>query len=367
VLSLLMANVRRRPGRTVLTALGTAVGVATIVALLAVTDGTKQAAGELVNLGRADLGLFQSDAADLTTSILPTSLVPRLERLPAVERATPLQLLIEAVPRHPEAVAFGADPDGFMARRLVMTAGRRARGRREVTVGDQLAADAGWTVGRRIEVHGERYVIAGLHHSGVMVADTGVFLDLRETQRLLEREGETTTIAVEVARDVSLGDAQRQIEDAIPGLTVIDEPSEAARAGANGELITRTATVIVVLALIIGGIVVMNTMLLATIERRGEFAVMSAVGWSPPQIAGLVLAEGTLTAVLGAAIGLLFGIVGSGVLVDALSAGAFVEPSVSAWSIGRGLLVGGAVGVAGGLYPAWRAARLRPAPALAGR
>ena len=69
------ANLRRRPGRTLLTALGTALGIATIVALLAVADGAKRSAGGLVHLGDSDLGLFQKNAADPTTSVLPLSLV----------------------------------------------------------------------------------------------------------------------------------------------------------------------------------------------------------------------------------------------------------------------------------------------------
>ena len=57
------ASLRRRPGRAALTALGTGLGIATIVALLAVSDAAKHSAGDLVHLGASDLGLFQKDAA----------------------------------------------------------------------------------------------------------------------------------------------------------------------------------------------------------------------------------------------------------------------------------------------------------------
>ena len=64
MLGLIKANVFRRSARTALTAAGIAVGVAAIVALLALSAGLNNTAGQLVHLGRADLGLFQRDAGD---------------------------------------------------------------------------------------------------------------------------------------------------------------------------------------------------------------------------------------------------------------------------------------------------------------
>jgi putative ABC transport system permease protein len=66
-----------------------------------------------------------------------------------------------------------------------------------------------------------------------------------------------------------------------------------------------------VVALVVGGIGVMSTMLMVVIERSSEFAPLSAVGWSSPQIATRVLTEGVVTSVLGAAVGLLLGIFGA--------------------------------------------------------
>jgi putative ABC transport system permease protein len=65
--------------------------------------------------------------------------------------------------------------------------------------------------------------------------------------------------------------------------------------------------------------------------------------------------------------GLVIGTVGAELLVRALGAQAFVAPDVTAWDLGRGLLVGVVIGVVGGLYPAWRAAHVSPARVLAQR
>jgi putative ABC transport system permease protein len=77
-------------------------------------------------------------------------------------------------------------------------------------------------------------------------------------------------------------------------------------------------------------------------------------------VAALVIGEGIGVSLLGAAIGLVLGAVGSLVLVDVMGVGAYVSPSITAWGLGRGLLVGVSIGVLGGLYPAWRVTRMAP-------
>jgi putative ABC transport system permease protein len=69
---------------------------------------------------------------------------------------------------------------------------------------------------------------------------------------------------------------------------------------------------------------------------------------------------------IGAGLGLLFGVIGAGLLNDALNVSGVVKPHVTPWTIGQGLLIGVAIGVLGGLYPAWRATRGSAAELLSG-
>ena len=110
---------------------------------------------------------------------------------------------------------------------------------------------------------------------------------------------------------------------------MIANPEEAARAGANGQLIHKTVLLLVAVALIIGGIGVTNTMAMAVLERARELALMSAVGWSPRQVGGLVLAEGIAVSIIGAGVGLLLGVLGAGGLTDALGVSNAVRPEVT--------------------------------------
>ncbi len=362
-----LTTIRRRPGRTFLTAMGTALGIGTIVALLAVSGGAKRSAGDLIHLGASDLGLFQQDAADPTTSVLSTRLIPKLDHTPGIAAAIPLVFLVESIKGQPGAVVFGADPGNFLTNRLVFSSGHMYRAPDQAVIGDLFAAQTNTDLGDTIRVKNRPMKVVGIYHIGVSFQDTGAFIPLKTAQRLSGRPGEATTIPVKLGVGTSQEQAKQEITARFPGISIISSPDEATRAGANGELVSKAALVIAVLALLIGGIGVMNTMLMAVIERSPEFALLSAVGWSGRQVASLVIVEGIIVSFIGAGFGLLLGTIGADLLIKVLGAQEFIAPNLSAWDFGKGLLVGILIGILGGLYPAWRAAHVSPARVLARR
>ena len=364
MLAIVATNLMRRKARSLLTASGIAVGVAMIVALLSFTQGLKETAAGFVHLGGSDLGVFQANVSDPTASLLPASTIARLEALPQVARATPLLLIVEGVRGEPSAIVFGADPHGFFSRRLVLVAGSQPTTNDQILVGERLAERAHLAPGATLGVMGRRLRVAGIYHSGILFEDAGAVLALARAQQLANRPDEVTDVVAQLAPGVRAGAARRAIERELPGTQVITDPQQALRAGANSTLIAKAILVIVVIALIVGAISVANTMAMSIMERQAELGLLSTVGWSPLRVASLILGEGVAVSVLGAALGLLFGVIGAGLLVSALGVDTYVSPSVTAWGLGRALLVGVAIGVLGGIYPAWRVTRMTPLRAL---
>jgi putative ABC transport system permease protein len=357
--------VRRRKARTFLTAAGIAVGVGAVVALLALSAGLNNTAAEFVHLGRADLGLFQRDAGDPTSSVLPLSLLARLQRQREVASVTPIQLVVGALPSQPQAIVLGIDPSGFAARQLVITSGAPATAGR-VLVGDQLAGQARLRPGGRLRLGARSFQVAGIYHSGLSYEDSGVITTLGDAQSLAGRTPqEVTTFAVKLIPQAPLASAERQLTRAFPGLLAIADPGEAVRAGASTVLITKAVLLMAVLALIIGALAVANTMLAALLERRRELALLSAIGWSARQLGVLVLGEALAVSMLGTAIGLVLGLAASKLLPGLLGLSGFVSPALTAWGLGRAVLIGILIGTLGAIYPIWRVTRTRPAAALA--
>jgi putative ABC transport system permease protein len=364
--TIISTNLMRRPARTIFTASGIAVGIAMIVALLSFTRGLQQTAAGFVHLGGSSLGVFQANVSDPTASVLPESLVQRLAQHPDVARATPLLLLVEAVKGSESAIVFGAEPAGFFTRSLVVLSGARPTSAGEILIGDRLAAQRHLAPGATLTVHGHPFRIAGIYHSGILFEDGGAVLDLAQAQQLAGRPGAATDVVVQLAPRAHPARAAKAIEASFPGTQVITDPEQALRAGANGTLISKAILVIVVIALLLGALSVVNTMAMSIIERQSELGLLSTVGWAPSRVGALILGEGVAVSLLGAAAGLLLGVIGARLLVDALGVSTYVSPSITAWGLGRGLLVGVAIGVLGGIYPAVRVARMPPLKALSG-
>jgi putative ABC transport system permease protein len=362
---LITANLRRRTMRTAITAAGIGFGVAAIVALLALSDGLNQTSAQLFHLGRADLGLFQRDAADPTTSVLPTGLLPRVRAQPEVREVDPIQLVVDAIPKAPGAIVLGVEPNGFVARLLVITAGRQfSHG--QVDIGDLLAAQLHLHPGSPLFLSRHRFTVAGIFHSGITEEDTGVMALLGDAQALAGRTpDEVTTFAVRAMPQITAAAATRELAKTFPNLLAISEPSEAVRAGANSELISKAVLLIVVLALIIGALSVANTMLAAVLERRRELALLTTIGWSPPQLGGLVLMEAVMVSMLGTGVGLLLGLAASKLLPGALGLSGFIAPVITVWSLVRAILIGILIGVLGAVYPIWRVIHVHTVTALA--
>lgn len=360
---LIALNLVRNRGRTALTAAGIAIGVAMIVALLALTQGLKQSVGGLSHLGGASLGIFQDGVADPTASVLPESLVERVGEQRGVEDAAPIQLVTDAIPDSPSALVFGVRRGSFVQRRLVVTEGRDP-GPGEAMVGSTFAGSEGVGAGDDVVLKGRRFPVSGVYESGVAFEDAGVVVPLPAADELAGRSRSVTTIAVVLEPTAAADTVKAQLEDTFPGTTTISNPGEAARANPSFQIVTKAVVVIAVLALILGAIAVTNTMAMAVLERRRELALLSAIGWSRPQVAGILLGEGAGVGLIGAGIGILGGILISQLIVDLLGAGDFVSPELTAWGLLRGLLVGLAIGVLGGLYPAWSVSRHPPAEML---
>jgi len=126
------------------------------------------------------------------------------------------------------------------------------------------------------------------------------------------------------------------------------------------ERVTRFVTGIAVIALVVGAVGIANIMLVSVTERTREIGIMKAVGARNRDVMQLFLVEAVLLGALGAAIGVPLGVLGGWVATQYAEIALVLAPGWFAVAVVVGVLVG----VAAGVYPAWRAARVDPIEAL---
>jgi putative ABC transport system permease protein len=356
-------NLMRRRVRTGLTSAGVAIGVGLIVALLSIAAGVRATAGDLIHVGRSDFGVFQEGASDLTRSLLPESLDKRLRSTPGISDVAAIFLRVSHVENRDAFLVFGLRRGEFALRRFVLVAGHRATGR-EALLGDLAAKSLHLTPGDTLHVEGRPFRIAGLYHSGNHFEDIGAVLPLAVVQRLAERPGEVTTFGVTVELGRRPADVAKAVEHRFPGTTAVTEPGQVVKVDTSSRLIIDTGWIFSLLALIVGGIGVTNTMAMSVFERIHEIGIMRAVGWRGRRIALLIVSEAVGIGLLSLALGLAGGYVAAELFTRHGSLARLARPDFTAGVFAWGLAFALGVAVVGALYPAWRAVRLTPIEAL---
>jgi putative ABC transport system permease protein len=348
---LIWKNLLRRPSRTAFTAVGVGLGVGLIVALLAITNGVHRTAGDLTHVGRSDFGLFQSGVSDFTRSFLPESLARQVARDPGVAEVAKVKLLVDN-----GTLVFGLDPEEFAYRRFVVVAGTR---------GAAMAGDrSGLHVGQTVHVGKQAFTITGLYHSGNRFEDLGIVLPLHTVEKLAARPGEVTSIGVTVELGQTPSAVARRLERKYPGVTAITEPGQAVKVDTASRLLISTGWIVSLLALIVGGIGVTNTMAMSVFERIREIGILRAVGWRTWRIAAMIVSEATGICLLALGIGCGLGVVAAQLFVGRSQLNALISPVYTAGTFAWGLAFALGVGLIGAVYPTWRAIRLAPIEAL---
>jgi putative ABC transport system permease protein len=349
--SLIWKNLLRRPARTIFTAAGVALGVGLIVALLAITNGVHRTADDLTHVGRADFGLYQADVSDFTRSLLPESLARQVARDPGVSAVSSIKLLIVG-----GTLVFGLDPGQFAYRRLVVVQGVRG----EAMAGDHSKKH----LGELVMLGGRSFRVAGIYHSGDRFEDLGIVLPLHTVEALARRPGEVTSIGVTVKLGRNVKQVAQRLERRYPGVAAITEPGQAIKVDTSSRLIISTGWIVSLLALIVGGIGVTNTMAMSVFERTREIGILRAVGWSVPRIGAMILSEAIGICLIALGAGCALGVLAAQVFVDHSELSGLITPAYDAATFAWGLAFALGVAVVGALYPAWRAVSLAPIAAL---
>jgi len=353
----------RRRLRTLLTMGGIGVGVAAVVALNAMGEGYIKQLNRMSSAGGSDLMLRQADVADTSLSTIDERIGRAIAGMPQVEAVTGMVLGIVSSEELPFFVVWGLDPAGRGIRQFPLVEGRYIQRPNEIILGHTAARMFKKEVGDTLQIYNNRYRIVGIYESGVALEDGAGVIDLREAQRLFGKPRQVSYYQIKVRDRADVEFVRRTIEQRFPEV-LVSLSTEFAENTHDIQTLQEFVGAIAFIALLVGGIVVTNTMIMNVYERTREIGTLRALGWRRRMILGMMLRESLLLSLLSGVVGVLMGVGLSELAGRAPMAEAFVQavysPRLFAQAMGLALLLG----ALGGLYPAWRAARLSPAEAL---
>lgn len=241
------------------------------------------------------------------------------------------------------------------------------------TVAEALAGgDGSSLVGEAIQLNGRTFTAAGIlsekGSTGPQDNDDRIVAPATAVQDTLTGYGELSSISVKAASADATGTAQSEVEAILDGrhgttsadrdFNVFNSAAILSAATESNDTFTVLLGAVAAISLLVGGIGVMNIMLVTVTERTREIGIRKAIGAGKGDIVGQFLMEAVLLSLFGAIVGVLVGLIGSQFEI------AGVQPIVAPYSVVLAFGVALATGLFFGLYPANRAAGLRPIDAL---
>lgn len=380
--------------RTCLTLLGMAIGVAAVILLVSLGDGTKAyITRQFYDLG-SNLIIIQPGRTETKSPLGPPP--GGATRKLTIEDSRALSrwgTLLEAVTpitfgsggltyrdRQRDVTILGCDDNFLKIFNNTVASGRfftendAFSGRRVCTIGEtireQLFGDAN-PVGRIVRIARSEFRIIGvMARKGTslgMDMDDIVFMPVRAYQKVFDQSGLFGIRAKAVNQDV-LEQALEQCRKILirrhhgnEDFTLISQDAMMGTMGTILDMMTYIMAGIAAISLVVGGIGIMNILLVSVAERTREVGLRMAVGAQRLDILKQFLTESIVLSLIGGSLGVVAGLLGSAA-VGMISAK--FNPIVTTGTVALAAVFSAGVGVVFGVYPAWRAAALDPILAL---
>jgi putative ABC transport system permease protein len=364
---LIVHNLWTKKLRTALTALAVAIGVLTVVTLSVVTDSLRSSAAAVLQTGDADFTVAQKGVDGALNSVIDDAQIERLRSTRGVRSVIgALVVLDDLNADNPNFLEIGLAPDALPTFGVRLVAGRpyQAAADDEVLLGWRAADNLGKGVGDTIDIADGPKEIVGIYRTGQAFGDGGAMFPLVFLQGHERRAGTVTLGFVRVEPGAHIETVRQVIERENPALATVRLVSEFGRVDRTLDYLNAAGKGAVLLALVIGTVIVMNTMLLSFVERVREFGILRAVGWSRRRLRMLILGEALLISLGGAAVGVGLSFVLARVLEQVPQVHGILHSQFSAGNFWRALYTAGVIGLLAALYPAIRAGRLQPLAAM---
>jgi putative ABC transport system permease protein len=368
-MTLIAKNVLNRPVRTALTSIGLSVAIAAVVILVGISWNFELSFLAIYRSKGIDMVVVHAGSSNQLSSSLDVRLADRLKQIDGVADVAPT--LVDTVAfedKNLASVLFnGWEPVSLLFNGIRILSGRSLRRGDDhaALLGRVLALNLDRKVGDPLDVAGEKFTVVGIFESDSLFENGALIVPIQALQKMMGREGQATGLVVSARSSdrPSLDALRKRIESEVPGVAATPARDYVV-ADTQIRLVKAMSWTTAVVALILGAVGMLNTMLMSIFERTREIGLLRAVGWRRRRVLALVLGEAMVIAMAGTVIGDVLAALGLRALMLSPTARGFIEPNIPPEVLGIALIMGLGLSLLGGLYPAARAAALDPTEAL---
>lgn len=363
-LKFIIKNPFRRRTSAILSIVGIAIGIVVIVALGGITEGLVDTFEDTIHAGGADFQISGKETGDSAygTNTIDASWTDKIANVSGVQEAYPIYVVLTSVGDDYMNTLIGIDPAGTTMADISIKEGRIFEDNAdEVIMGEIYADDNNYSVGDTIEVNREDFEIVGIYETGDSSMAGGVFTSISRVGELMDDEDSISNIYVKVEKGADAQEVADRI-DAKYGdnITTITSVMEMEQMADMLNMLQASTWAISLLAIVVGGLGIINTMLMSVFERTREIGVLKAVGWSNRKIITMIVGESLVITIVSAIIGAIVGVGLCMVLGPQIGFTPLFTPKIFI----QAFLIAIVVGIVGGIYPALKAVRLPPTEAL---
>jgi putative ABC transport system permease protein len=313
----------------------------------------------------SEIIVFERNVSDLFFSNVPGRVADEVSAWPMVAHADPVLFGVVSSADHPIITCFGVTAADARIRKATWVAGDRnnfARHEDDVVLGERAAGFLNATLDSHVPIgHGVFHVI-GILKTANGFEDGGVFMPLTSAQSFFHKDG-SSVITIKLRNRDDAAAFKTQVKQKYANLIALED-AEFNRSYSQFRILKATAWAVGGCGLVLGGLGVANTMIMSVFTRIREIAILRVNGFSSIQIASMIFGESATVAIIGAVAGLL---TGTGILytlklIPALHG--YIDVSMRPLVMLVVILLALLTGVAGALYPAIYAMRIRAVEAL---
>lgn len=362
---LILTNLRRHRIRSIISVSGIAFSVAAMLTVVTILQG---AVGMFSNIlsNNSEIIVFERNVSDLFFSNVPQDAVRQISAWPTVEHANPMLFGIVPGAGHPIITCFGVMPGDARMRDATWIAGSLGnfgKSNDEVVLGERAAQFLAARLGSQVQLGNQVFHVAGIVKTANGFEDGGVFIPLAAAQSFFHKSEMSSVITVKLRSKDDAARFKALVKAKYPDLIALED-SEFTRTYSQFKILKATAWAVGGCGLLLGGLGVANTMIMSVFTRIREIAILRVNGFSRAQIGGVIFGESALVSILGALVGLSVGVVALYTLKMIPALDGYIDPSVHPLLLLLVLLLALLTGVAGALYPALYAMRVRAVEAL---